>query len=238
MSRRIINLAYSINLAPDSFPLDEHDVEEYLMMIGRPYGTNIPPTYEVLLNIINDVIHEGILIQHQAYIRSLPLDVQQSLQIWTGVYARKPDAYHNIRLYMENPSTWKKNILDMGYVLENESDIIKWIKDITFAVMGSPILSGNITAFRRVSRSPEDSYVNRKYPIDYRNRSFTSTTTWFPVSGFIHGKEGTIIKIILPPGTRGLYIGGPEYEILLPPNTQMKFLYHGSDGMPNYVALT
>ncbi len=223
MSRSAIDRVRSLGIDPTSFPLEDEQLEQYMVFIGQPYKQEIPSTYEELVKIVDDTIHSTTMESHRAYIRSLPQELRLVMNAWQSFQA--VHIHHNIRLYMEDPSTWKEKVQSLGLQIEDESRIRKYIEVMEFIINGAPPLTEDIIVFRKVTRNPELSYVNKK--MDYINKSFTSTTIWFAKALEYAGHRGKVIKIILPAGTKCLYLGGIEQEILLPPGAH--FIFQGID---------
>lgn len=228
MSNAAVSIARALNIDPESFPLEEEDLDNYMALVVRPYGVEVPRSYEDLLKIIDSIIHLNIRDEHYTYFRVLPPALRRNIGIWQSFSASH--VHHNIRLYMEDPISWKQKVQALSLKVEDEAKLLHYIEAINTIINGAPPLSEPITVYRRVTRNPELSYVSSGG--DYINRSFTSTTTWYQVAQSYEGKRGRVIKIHLPTGTKGFYLGGVEHEILLPANSY--FRYEGSTPMPTY----
>lgn len=230
MTTEVENLASLLDIYPESFPLEDQDIDTYMVLIAEPYGLGdqVPETYEDLLSTIDKVLHMNIKKEHMAYLRSIPRNLRTSIGAWQSF--SDYHMHHNIRLYMEDPIDWKQKLQRLHMKVEDESKILGYIENINSIINGAPPLSEGITVFRKVTRNPELSYVTRK--MDFINRSFTSTTTWYQVARSYESLIGKVIKIYLPEGTRCLYFGIKEQEILLPANSY--FRYESSEPMPTY----
>lgn len=57
MSRGAADRATSLGIDPESFPLEEEPLEEYMTIIGEPYNVSVPQTYGELLAIIDSIFH-------------------------------------------------------------------------------------------------------------------------------------------------------------------------------------
>lgn len=228
MDRRAEHLARNIlGIGPDKFPLGRKGLLSFKTFLGDPYGYDIPETYDELLGMIRGAIQEDILLEHQEYLDTIPRDAMDGLSYWQSLTGEQ--TYHYMREYMEDPIGWRDVIrtaydflLTGGRDLPSEEELEGYVQNVNAIIAGAPPIPRDIIVFRSVVRGNEFASIRRNR--DYTNKSFTSTTTWYFTAVQHAHRSGKIIKIIIPEGSKALYMGGHEKEILLPANTHFELI--------------